>query len=94
MTLFDMPVSPNTGQKISDQRGRTRRQKAWLKAGIHPASKLHLAENGETCGSCTHLVVRRRNRTYFKCGLMPETFGPGTDIRKKWPACTEWKKIS
>lgn len=45
---------------------------------------------GETCGSCNHLVRKRRARTYFKCGLIRWTSGPATDIRKRDPACEFW----
>lgn len=91
--LFAVEVIAETVGKITDQRGITRRNKHWLSVGINPGSGERIADSGEICGSCDHLVVRRRNRTYFKCGLMPETHGAGTDIRKKWPACTEWKEI-
>lgn len=90
--LFVVEVAQEKIEQISEQRGRSRRQKAMLKMGVHPATRVNIADGVETCGSCAHLVVRSRNRTYFKCGLMPETHGPGTDIRKKWPACTEWKE--
>lgn len=50
---------------------------------------------GETCGSCDHYTrVRiRSGRCYRKCGLMEAhwTNGPGTDIKKKTPACSMWK---
>ena len=43
---------------------------------------------GEMCGTCIHLESHRHNRTnYFKCDLTRITCGPGTDWRKKWPAC-------
>jgi hypothetical protein len=66
------------------------RQEAAFKEGWHPATGARLAANGETCGSCAHLVENRRAKTYFKCGLVMMTFGPLTDIRKKWPACVKW----
>lgn len=47
---------------------------------------------GETCGSCRHVTGHRRSRTYYKCGLVQMTFGPGTDIRLKSPACWRWEK--
>lgn len=90
--LFVVDVTAEMVDRISGQRGITRRNKHWLSVGINPGSGERVADSGETCGSCGNLVVRSRNRTYFKCGLVPMTFGPGTDIRKKWPACTEWKE--
>lgn len=38
---------------------------------------------GQTCGGCRFL----RGVKYFKCGKQATTLGPGTDIRKKDPAC-------
>jgi hypothetical protein len=51
-----------------------------------------MAENGQVCGQCRHLVRGKyHNKTYFKCGLfVPWTHGPGTDWRKGWPACGKW----
>ena len=90
LRLFAVKVTAEMVDKISGQRGITRRNKHWLSLGVNPGSGERVAQGEETCGSCGHLVVRRRNRTYFKCGLVPMTFGPGTDIRKKWPACVKW----
>jgi hypothetical protein len=50
---------------------------------------------GETCGSCknhkvTHGSEGRSRRNYHKCGLMAWTYGPGTDIRVRSPACSKW----
>ncbi len=49
---------------------------------------------GETCGSCANLVHHGRSRCYFKCGLIAWTHGPGTDIRKRDPACSLWKAMT
>lgn len=48
---------------------------------------------GETCGSCAHCMLRQFSKKYFKCGLLRHawTRGPGTDIRKKSPACSMWQ---
>lgn len=48
--------------------------------------------DGETCGTCCHLVTREFANKYFKCGLVKYTGGPATDIRKKSPACHKWGK--
>lgn len=41
-----------------------------------------------TCGSCAHLFrYRHHDYSYFKCRKHGVTNGPGTDHRKKWPAC-------
>jgi len=43
--------------------------------------------DGMTCGDCEHVIGTR----YFKCGRQVSTNGPGTDIRKKDPACRLFK---
>jgi hypothetical protein len=47
---------------------------------------------GQTCGGCVHCALRPGNkRSYYKCTLFGRyTSGPGTDWRKKWPACGGW----
>lgn len=49
---------------------------------------------GETCGTCAHLVHTGNSGRYLKCGLMRKdwTHGPGTDLRARWPACSKWEK--
>ena len=51
----------------------------WMLLGKGPS--------GLTCGDCVHLIARRYGKTYLKCGRQIITAGPGTDIRKKDPAC-------
>ena len=48
---------------------------------------------GETCGSCKHLVRKHMAKTYLKCGLMRGqwTGGGGTDVRARDPACKKWE---
>lgn len=70
---------------------RTARNNAMIAAGVHPATKMSLRGDDETCGSCAHAISRTHQRTYWKCDLLPITAGPGSDIRKKWPACTKWE---
>lgn len=83
--------------KGSADRKRTERRKALLDAGIHPATdqKLRGPYQGEdvTCGDCAHsLRVTHGARSYWKCELAGITRGPGTDIRKSWPACVWFEK--
>ncbi len=50
----------------------------------------------ETCGTCQFCItVRHHDKLYRKCGLMEQfwTHGPGTDIRRKDPACRDWEPI-
>lgn len=49
---------------------------------------------GETCGTCANCYASHYNRkTYYKCEVIRHrwTNGPGTDIRKKSPACDLWQ---
>lgn len=55
--------------------------------------------SGETCGSCRHYVsVQSGARRWPKCLLMKGAYrgkywtrGPGSDIKKKAPACARWE---
>ena len=50
---------------------------------------------GETCKSCHNCYGSEYNgKKYYKCKLVPETHGTGTDIRLKAPACEFWKKLA
>jgi hypothetical protein len=43
---------------------------------------------GMKCKDCAHFRrVAGGSRTFFKCGLVKPTGGPGTDIRMGIPAC-------
>lgn len=43
---------------------------------------------GTCCKDCQHFTVTRPGaNTYFKCGLVRRTRGPGTDIRANMPSC-------
>lgn len=91
MSLFDAgPATPKPGE-LSDGQRRTLRAEGRLAAGVHPMTRVPLANNGESCGTCANLERHGGgNRSYFKCGLVANTSGPGTDIRMKWPACNLW----
>lgn len=66
-------------------------QRARAARGLHPAG-LRLAKNDETCGSCANCYTKHfHGKTYVKCALLGNTNGPGTDIRRKWPACERWE---
>lgn len=91
MTLFDLPPGPPE-LDLSETRRRTRRNRALIDSGIHPATRLAFLE-GPTCGGCIHATGNRyRTRTYWKCDLVPMTFGAGTDIRLSWPACVRFER--
>lgn len=88
--LFD-EFGPQQGP-LSAAKRRTLRQQSQIGRGIHPATEMALANNGQTCGTCKHCEGFRHGgkSTYYKCLLMPVTNGPGSDIRLSWPACVKW----
>lgn len=53
-----------------------------------------LGPKTETCGSCAYLFrhITPGRRVFFKCGKIQWTFGPGTDIRLRDPACSQWQQ--
>lgn len=85
----DPEPQPDPYAGLSQDARRTAQQRDMIAAGIHPATKRPLANNGHTCGDCDHLLVKRRSGTWFKCALQLHD-GQGLDVRKKWPACTAW----
>ncbi len=90
MTLFDLPKLPPAPPTSPDRR-RTLRRKAMLAGGYHPVTKLKLADNGETCGTCDQLRAQGGTAgVYYKCALRL-TRGAGTDTRLSWPACAAWE---
>lgn len=51
--------------------------------------------SGETCRTCRFAVCAGyHDRNYWKCQKIEHawTFGPGSDIRLKAPACRHWEK--
>lgn len=93
VSLFNAGPSEPAPEPLSADRKRTIANDRRLAAGIHPATRALLANNGETCGTCGNLDQEQHNsRSYYKCGLIPSTSGPGTDIRLKWPACNLWSE--
>lgn len=48
---------------------------------------------GETCGTCRHCYATqtRSGKRFYKCALVKQTSGPGTDIRLKTRSCRAWK---
>ena len=87
--LFDLPpIEPppvlSAGQKL------TIRNNTMIANGCHPVTRCALANNGQTCATCAHHVVRRRNQVWHKCDLS-YSHGAGTDIRISWPACIKWE---
>lgn len=91
MTLFDPGPEQPIDRPSRDAR-RTIRQREQIRLGRHPVARIPLADNGETCGTCTHAYrTQHGRRSYWKCDLVEETNGPGTDLRISWPACIRWQ---
>lgn len=64
-----------------------------IERGRHPHNGFPLREPaGETCGSCARCRYKAGHaKRYYKCALTPDTAGPATDIRVRWPACEKWE---
>jgi len=46
----------------------------------------------EKCKTCACLTANHYNgKTYYKCALVKNTRGPGSDIRLRSPACIQWR---
>lgn len=72
-------------------KGATPTQRKRAARGLHPMGMRLKGGDPETCGSCAHLWRNEWARTYLKCRLVTATGGPGTDVRKRWPACEKWE---
>ena len=46
---------------------------------------------GETCGTCAHC---QPSGGWYKCALVQQTPGKGTDISRRAPACLAWQDSS
>lgn len=81
-------------ERLSPDRARTQRAKERIARGVHPFGMKLLEPRGETCGSCVNLQAKemRSGTCHFKCKLRGDTNGPGTDLRKSWPACEKWAR--
>lgn len=93
MSLFDPDeVDPRQhAARLSTGARRTLRLRAMLDRGVHPVTR-GPTKDGTTCGTCAHLTAHRHAKTYFKCGLVPSTGGPATDIRVSWPGCEKHER--
>lgn len=86
-------LSSDEVRGLSPDQKRTARRRALLEAGVHPATKLPLVPERGTCADCALFLVRTQGagRRWFKCARAGVSFGPATDIRKGWPACTAFE---
>lgn len=65
---------------------------ALINSGVHPATKMPLANNGKTCGDCALLREKFAGAgKWWKCGTPDPRSknhrGDGRDMTKRWPAC-------
>lgn len=100
--LFDIDLTPpelidrighnDRPPKPSADRRRTDKRRRMLDAGLHPTGQGQIYHDGTKCKDCVHCVLRGGGaRNYWKCDRIPHTGGPGTDIRKSWPACVRFE---
>lgn len=83
------PVVENARKPKPDPTPRRLMDAAMIDAGIHPATKMPLANNGKTCGDCA--LLRLKQGQWWKCGTPDPRSknhrGDGRDMTKRWPAC-------
>jgi hypothetical protein len=90
------PPLPPPPEPDSYDRRLTRRRRALLADGIHPTTRMPLLAvdiGSPRCGDCRHCCANQRSKVYWKCGTVPLTFGPSSDVRKSWPACTRFEPM-
>ena len=72
----------------------TRRERYERGLPVCTPAKPGTGPKGQTCGTCKHYRrVKYRDYVYLKCGLVEAdwTHGVATDIKARWPACSEWE---
>ncbi len=91
------PVDPfhiETLPVMSAGRKRTMAVNTMIALGKHPMGGATRPGAGR-CGNCANLRrAEYHGRHYLKCALTRWTHGPGTDIRRGWPACERWQAIT
>lgn len=103
--LFDpgpaVVITAASAPELSAGQRLTIRNREMIANGRHPATRLPLAGNGETCGTCAHhhaLSSYRGTRTvvWHKCDAhrLGQSASAHSDIRVSWPACTQWEAQS
>ena len=61
--------------------------------GLNPKYSIGRGPKGMCCRDCDNLRRKEyHDKTYYKCFLIGDTNGTGTDIRLKWPACFYFKE--
>lgn len=89
--IADLP-KPERWAHLSATQAQTMRRKIQIANGTHPFGRPLRKPEGETCGTCRRCVKNDTyNKTFYKCAGTTWTKGPGSDLRKKWPACDQWE---
>lgn len=86
----DPPAPAVPDRSLSAGQRLTLRQRADVKRGVHPLTRLPLLPliEDHTCGDC---VFRYRSGDYPKCRKMHHAASAANDCRAWWPACTQWE---
>ena len=59
----------------------------------NPKLSVGKGPDGKHCRDCANLRKKDYHcKAYYKCVLIGNSNGPGTDIRLKWPACYYFKQ--
>jgi hypothetical protein len=81
--------------RLSESMSATQRRHA--RRGLHPMGEALAAGehpgSGRRCRDCGHCYAKTFSSTFFKCDLVPDTGGKGSDTRATWPACVRWTPI-
>lgn len=58
----------------------------------NPCARMYGVREGKYCKECRLLLrkVLRSGKVFFKCSLVGDTNGPGTDFRANWTACMKF----
>lgn len=80
-------------EKLSPDRRRTQQAVERMARGYHPWGNPLREPRDKTCGECKHAFRKSyHDKTYWKCERKGCSAGPGTDLRKWWLACSEFKE--
>lgn len=90
--LFPEYPDPQVPEQTRGEKLRARQQ-VWIDDGMHPLTKLPLANNGHTCGDCIHRVrvSSPAGNRFPKCDLTSMSRCEQSDCRAWWPACISWE---
>lgn len=84
-------ITAASAPELSAGQRLTIRNREMIANGQHPATRLPLAGNGETCGTCAHHHALSSYRDKCDAHRLGQSASAHSDIRVSWPACTQWK---